>query len=184
MLLVRSRPIGLLDNALDLAKDLAVLSAELLPETLRQLDAGSLTATPQTDSEATYAPLIQKADYRLDWTRSAIQLHNQVRGFYPNCTTDFRQKALKIEATIPLGEAYQEQLPEALQELLVRTDLLRPDAEPGTVVEIAKGFGPVVAARDECVLLKTVKPSGKKAQTGWDFANGNRLDVGERLGES
>jgi methionyl-tRNA formyltransferase len=33
------------------------------------------------------------------------------------------------------------------------------------------------------LLLHTVKPSGKKAQSGWDFANGNRLDPGEKLGD-
>lgn len=181
ILLEGKRPIGLLDNALDLAKDLAAISAELLPATLKQLDAGTLKPTSQNDDKATYAPLIQKEDYRLDWSKPAIALHNQVRGFYPNCFTHLRDKDLKVEATIPLGDAYWEQLPEKFQELRSQTAALPAGGEPGTVVAIAKNFGPIVQTGDGFLLLHTVKPSGKKAQSGWDFANGNRLESGEQF---
>ena len=183
MLLKRVRPIELLDNALDVAKDLAVIGAELLPLTLLQLDAGTLTATAQDEAEVTYAPLIQKTDYALDWTKPALTLHNQVRGFYPNCYTLFRQKDLKIEATVPLGDAFWSQLPEAFHALQPLLEGLPTDGKPGTVVALAKGMGPIVQTGEGLLLLHQVKPSGKKAQTGWDFANGNRLEPGERLGE-
>ena len=182
MLLKQTRPIGLLDNAWDLAKDLAIISAELLPQTLLQLDAGTLIATPQNDTDATYASLIQKEDYELDWNKPAIDLHNQVRGFHPNCYTTFRQKDLKIEATAPLGDLYWNQLPESLQNLKTVVDDLPTSGKPGTVVTIVKSIGPVVQTGEGLLLLVQVKPSGKKAQTGWDFANGNRLEPGERLG--
>ncbi|RZM78931.1 methionyl-tRNA formyltransferase [Leptolyngbya iicbica] len=182
VLLEGKRPIGLLDNALDLAKDLAAISAELLPATLQQLDAGSLTPKPQNDDAATYAPLIQKADYQLDWTKSAIALHNQIRGFYPNCMTTFRDKEMKLEATVPLGDNYWPQLPEDYQGLQSHLPSTASDSEPGTVVAIAKNRGPIIQTGDGWLLLQTVKPSGKKAQSGWDFANGNRLEIGERLG--
>lgn len=181
VLLTGKRPIGLLDNALDLAKDLAAISAELLPATLLQLDAGAITPHPQNDAEASYAPLIKKEDYQLDWHRSAIALHNQVRGFYPNCVTRFRDSDLKVEATVPLGDAYWQQLPEDLQADRSHLTHLPSDSEPGTVVAIAKNIGPIVKTGEGLLLLHMVKPSGKKAQSGWDFANGSRLDVGERL---
>lgn len=183
MLLTQTRPIGLLDNAWDLAKDLAAMSAELLPQTLMQLDAGSLVPTPQDDAQATYASLIQKEDYELDWHKPAIALHNQVRGFYPNCFTQIRQKSLKVEATVPLGDAYWHQLPETLQSLQTGMADLPTDSQPGTVVTVVKGIGPIVQTGAGLLLLHQVKPSGKKAQTGWDFANGNRLEVGECFGE-
>ncbi|NER82479.1 MAG: methionyl-tRNA formyltransferase, partial [Leptolyngbya sp. SIO1D8] len=187
MLLKQVRPIGLLDNALEVAQDLAAMSADLLPPTLLQLNAGTLTPTPQNEANVTYAPLIQKKDYQLDWTKPALHLHNQVRGFYPNCNTLFRQKDLKIEATAPLGEGDWPQLPETLQSVQgIVADLPTEnsiDSAPGTVVAIAKGIGPIVQTGDGCLLLRGVKPSGKKAQTGWDFANGNRLEVGEQLGK-
>ena len=183
MLLERKRAIALLDNAWDLAKDLAELSAELLPETLQKLDAGTLTPIAQNDDAATYAPLIQKADYQLDWSKSARQLHNQVRGFYPNCVTTFRDKDLKVEATVPLGDADWEELPDELQDLRSQIETLTTDDAPGTVAAIAKGIGPIIQTGKGLLLLHTVKPSGKKAQSGWDFANGNRLEVGEQLGD-
>jgi len=182
ILLEGKRPIALLDNALDLAQDLAAISADLLPKTLQQLDAGTLQPQPQNDDEATYAPLIQKADYQLDWRKPAIALHNQIRGFYPNCVTRLRDQDLKVEATVPLGDADWAQLPETLQPLRSLTADLSPDGEPGTVVAIAKNFGPIVQTGEGLLLLRTVKPSGKKSQSGWDFANGNRLDPGEKLG--
>ncbi|MGD1941365.1 MAG: methionyl-tRNA formyltransferase [Leptolyngbyaceae cyanobacterium] len=183
MLLERKRAIALLDNAWDLAKDLAELSAELLPETLQKLDAGTLTPIAQNDDAATYAPQIQKADYQLDWSKSARQLHNQVRGFYPNCVTTFRDKDLKVEATVPLGDADWEELPDELQDLRSQIETLTTDDAPGTVAAIAKGIGPIIQTGKGLLLLHTVKPSGKKAQSGWDFANGNRLEVGEQLGD-
>lgn len=182
MLLEGKRTIALLDNAGTLAPDLAALSADLLPATLQQLQAGTLVPRPQAEAAATYAPLIQKEDYWLDWGRSPLQLHNQVRGFYPNCCTTFRGKDLKVEATLPLGESYWSQLPEACHSLSALLADLPPAAAPGTVVVIAKNFGPLVQTGDGPLLLHTVKPSGKKAQSGWDFANGNRITVGERLG--
>lgn len=180
-LLEGKRSIGLLDNALDLAKDLALISADLLPKTLNQLDLGTLQPQPQNDDEATYAPLIKKEDYQLDWQKPAIVLHNQVRGFYPNCVTRFREKDLKVEATVPLGEIYWAQLPEKFQGLRAHLATLPADIAPGTVVAIVKKFGPIIQTSDGLLLLHTVKPSGKKAQSGWDFANGNRVEPGESL---
>ena len=183
MLLERRREIGLLDNAWELARDLAELSAELLPETLQKLDAGTLTPIAQNDDAATYAPLIQKADYQLDWKKSAHQLHNQVRGFYPNCLTTFRNKDLKVEATVPLGDVDWDQLPDEFQDLRSQVETLTTNHTPGTVAAIAKGIGPIIQTGKGWLLLRTVKPSGKKAQSGWDFANGNRIEVGEQLGD-
>lgn len=182
MLLKQVCPIGLLDNAWHVAETLAAMSAELLPQTLQALDAGSVTATSQDDTAATYAPLIQKEDYELDWHKPAIALHNQVRGFYPNGYTQFRQKDLKVEATVPLGEPYWSQLPENLQALAPAIADVSPAMPPGTVAKIIKGVGPILQTGEGLLLLEQVKPSGKKAQSGWDFANGNRIEVGERLG--
>lgn len=182
MLSAAERPIGLLDNALDLAQDLAAMSAELLPKTLLQLNAGLLKPTLQDDVIATYAPLIQKEDYRLDWRKSAIQLHNQVRGFYPNSLTTFRAVDLKVEATVPLGAIYQPALPATYQSLQSLAEKLDMVAAPGTIVAIAKGLGPVIQTGEGQLLLSTVKPSGKKSQLGWDFANGHRIEIGEVIG--
>lgn len=182
MLLKQSIEIGLLENALDVAVRLADLSGELLVETLHQLDQKTITPTPQDPNQATYAPLIQKSDYQLDWSRSAIALHNQIRGFAPNCVTQFRETSLKIMATAPLGEDYTTVLPEDLAALT--QTIPAPEAPPGSIIYIAPQQGPVVQTGDGALLLRSLQMAGKRRQSGWDFANGLRLSVGEQLGKT
>lgn len=184
MLLKSHLPIGLLDNFDDIAQSLADQSAELLVKTLKGLTAGTIIPEPQDETLATYAPLIQKEDYELDWSKTAIALHNQVRGFYPNCVTHFRGQPLKVIATVPLGIGYWPQMPVNLAaELQTGFDVLPPtsDAQPGTIVGLIKGQGPVVQTGNGLLLLRAVKPSGKRIQNGGDFVNGSRLQVNERF---
>jgi methionyl-tRNA formyltransferase len=184
MLLKSHLPIGLLDTFYDVAQSLADQSADLLVETLKGLDAGTITPEPQDDALATYAPLIQKQDYELDWEQPAIALHNQVRGFYPNCIAQFRGQPLKIMATAPLGPGYWAFLPTRLAADLQAGVQALPaveDAQSGTIVGFIKGHGPVVQTGTGRLLLRDVKPSGKQAQSGHDFVNGSRLQLGERF---
>ncbi len=184
MLLKSSLDIHLLDNAWDVAARLAQDCGSLLVETLQGLEARTLQATPQDDEAATYARLIEKSDYQLDWTRPAIALHNQVRGFYPNAVTQFREQSLKVKATVPVAEQYYKQLPEELvRQLQSWGDRLNPDSgEPGEVVQMIKNLGPVLQTGSGLLLLDEVQLAGKKTQSGWDFANGTRLEIGEHLG--
>ena len=182
MLLKRALTIGLLDTASEVAKALAELTAPLLIETLQQLKAGTLTPTPQSDNQATYAPLIQKSDFQLDWSKSAIALHNQVRGFHPNCVTQFRGNDLKVLATVPLAAEQRSHLPSPWQIACDQVaEITHDNHAPGQVLTLLKSKGPVIQTGDGPLLLHQVKPSGKKAQSGWDFANGNRIEVGEQF---
>ncbi|MEM9927135.1 MAG: methionyl-tRNA formyltransferase [Cyanobacteria bacterium P01_D01_bin.50] len=183
MLLKASTPIELLDNSQDLAEKLASTGADLLVETLIKLQSQEIKPIPQDEARATYAPLIKKEDYRLDWSKSAIQLHNKIRGFYPNCVATFRQQTIKITATAPLGEDYVNQLPDKLQEIQNKSpDLSSFSGKPGEVVSIVKGIGAIVQTGDGLLLLREVQLAGKRPQSGWDFVNGSRLTVGEEFG--
>ncbi len=187
MLLTATTPIALLDNAHTLAARLATLSATLLVDTLHQLQAGSGQPIPQDHTQATYAPLIQKQDYHLDWSRSAIALHNQVRGFYPHCFSRFRDGELKITATVPIVDPHSASpalaLPAEYHPLLEQAAQLQQlSPDPGTIVAVLKGYGPLVQTGSGMVLLEAVQPAGKRLQSGWDFANGSRLAVGDPLG--
>ncbi|MBW4657485.1 MAG: methionyl-tRNA formyltransferase [Drouetiella hepatica Uher 2000/2452] len=180
MLLKSVTPIAPLDHALDLAKALSVSAADLLVDTLLGLQEGILQPVPQDNDEATYAPLIQKADYQLDWAKPAIALHNQIRGFYPHCVTTLRDQLLKVTATAPVE-------PDPIKPDLLEPDLLEPDLPeqseaPGAVIGLLKGQGAVIQTGDGALLLKEAQLAGKRSQSGWDFANGARLQVGEILG--
>jgi methionyl-tRNA formyltransferase len=186
MLNVDRLAISPLQNAHDLAARLSLMSADLLVETLLQLNQGTAQPIPQDPAQATYAPLIKKEDYELDWSKSAIALHNQVRGFFPNCSTTFRGEPLKVIATIPLNSTYWNGLPSDMQAGLSKgfSDLLNIDSEPGTLVAIAKGLGAIVQTGSGHLLLKEIQLSGKRPQTGADFANGTRLAIGETVGKA
>ncbi len=176
MLIKATTPIGWMDTAWDLAKTLSAIAADVLVETLIKLDQQAIDPIPQDHEQATYAPLIKKEDYPLDWNRGAIALHNQIRGFYPNCVTTFRGNALKVTHTLPLNQ------PDALTpELQAERDRLTWDqtATPGTVVAVLKNHGLIVQTGDGLLLLTEVQLAGKRSQSGWDFVNGTRLTVGE-----
>ncbi|QQE63941.1 methionyl-tRNA formyltransferase [Leptolyngbya sp. BL0902] len=184
MLLKSQLPIGLLDNFYDVAAALADQCADLLVETLHGLDAHRLTPEPQDNAQATYAPLIQKEDYRLDWSQSALDLHNRVRGFYPHAETTLRNQPLKVLATAPLGDPHWPQLPADLAQMRPTVEALTSNltsAQPGQMVALLKGHGPLIYTGDGLLLLREVKPSGKKAQRGQDFINGSRLTLGEQV---
>ncbi|MEB3162355.1 MAG: methionyl-tRNA formyltransferase [Prochlorothrix sp.] len=178
--------IPLLMQAQELGEQLAQVGADLLVQTLAELEAGSIAPEPQNPDLATYAPLIKKEDYQLDWSRSALDLHNQIRGFYPHCNTTVRDQNLKLKATVPLGlglalpDPYQ-----TLQNWQAPTDTGNSSLEqpqPGTIVALLKNQGVAVQTGAGVLLLTQVQLAGKREQSGWDFANGLRLEPGEKLG--
>jgi methionyl-tRNA formyltransferase len=174
--------IDLFENANTLAERLSTLGADLLIETLVKLEAGEIQPIPQDNHLATYAALIKKEHYKLDWSKSAIQLHNQIRGFYPNCITNFREQPLKITASIPLSEKKSIKLPQKFQQLLQKLpDLPISSSKPGEVVSIIQGMGALVQTGDGFLLLHEAQPAGKRPLSGWDLVNGMRLNVGELL---
>jgi methionyl-tRNA formyltransferase len=178
MLLKYETQVSLSDNADELAAKLAIAGADLLIETISNLDR--ITPIPQAHLKTIAAPPIQKSEYLIDWTRSNISLHNQIRGFYPNCVATFRAQPLKIMATLPLGIEFQAELPMEVQKLLPEiANLDLTNSLPGTVVKIAKGFGPIICTGSGCLLLREVQLAGKRPQSGTDLVNGMRLAVGE-----
>ncbi|PSP16564.1 MAG: methionyl-tRNA formyltransferase [Cyanobacteria bacterium QS_8_64_29] len=182
-ILLRARTaVGLLENARELSQRLADLGADRLVETLQQLERGTLTPQPQDPAQASYAPLLRKQHYALDWSRPALAIHNQVRGFYPNSTARFRQQPLKIRATVPLAASVRSQLPTEWQSQLAQHDW-PPEgaARPGEIAGTLKSLGPAVQTGDGLLLLHALQPSGKRAQSGADFANGMRPVAGERF---
>lgn len=184
MLLKSFAGISLLDNADSLGDRLADVGADLLTETLVMLRDGKVDAVVQDDAEATYAPMIKTADFVLDWSQSLIALHNQVRGFFPDCTTTFRGNSLKVSATVPVAPEYWLQMPPELRVLERDWDVLSQlSGENGAVVKVVKGLGAIVQTGDGLLLLREVQLAGKKVQSGVDFANGTRLVVGEVFGK-
>ncbi|MDG2990146.1 methionyl-tRNA formyltransferase [Candidatus Synechococcus calcipolaris G9] len=172
--------ISLTDNAQTLGEKLAAVGAELMIPTLLQLQSGEITPQAQNEQDATYARLIQKEDYVLDWSRNALALHHQIRGFYPHCYGTWNGVSLKAIASLPLVPECGDQLPPELGAWLGAAKITAGVA--GEVVGLVKGRGPVIQTGQGGLLLEQVQLSGKRVQSGWDFVNGVRLALGDLLG--
>ncbi len=183
MLLKEYIPIDLLDNADTIAKKLADIGANLLVETLIKLKTKEIEPIPQNSAVATYAPLIKKEDYKLDWSLPAKTIHDRIRGFHPNCFATFRNNKIKILATAPLETKYRSELAPTFQQKIAPhlDDLSCSSGKVGEVVATIKNIGPVLQTGKGLLLLLEVQPAGKKPQSGGDFVNGMRLSVGETI---
>src|SRR5215207_439561 len=101
ILLQRKTAIGEKETAPELMQRLAEIGAELLGETLAQLN--DLTPRPQHDADATFAPVLTKEDGLIDWSQSAFIIERLVRGLqpWPNAYTSFNSKGLTIWSAEP-----------------------------------------------------------------------------------
>lgn len=151
------------DTTATLTQRLTKLGCDLVTQHLPAIMTGTAPRRPQDHAQVTLAPRLTKEDGVLDWSRSAQELFNQIRAVtpWPGAQTCLRgQKLLIRQARIVSGEL---------------------EGEPGTIVEVTKDRGPVVAAIDGALELQMVQPQGKRAMTGAEYARGARLALGESL---
>jgi methionyl-tRNA formyltransferase len=164
ILLQRALPIAIDDTFETLAPKLATVGAELMVETLRGLESGHVNPIRQDDSRATLAPILTKEDGRMDFSRTATELFNRMRGFrpWPGAFTTFRTKTMQVHRAEPL----------------VRTSPLMPGA-----IVVDAGRFLVGCGQNTALNLIDVQLDGKRRMTVQEFINGYRPKPGERLGE-
>ena len=163
ILLQRETEIGETETAPELMRRLSVIGADLLGETLNQLD--TLTPRPQHSDDATFAPMLKKNDGIVDWSRDAAHIERCVRGLqpWPTAYTSHSQRRLIIWKATAEASA------------LV--------AQPGEVI-FAHGDDLLVKCGDATALrLLEVQPEAKRRLSVRDFLNGTHLKVGDRFGE-
>src|ERR1700729_4358018 len=83
ILLQQKLPIGPNDTAVTIAPPLADIGADLVVQTLRGLKAGTIQPHPQDNSRSSLAPILKKEDGLVDFTRTAAEISNRIRGFQP-----------------------------------------------------------------------------------------------------
>jgi methionyl-tRNA formyltransferase len=161
ILLQQELAIGPEDTAETVAARLAVIGADLIVETLRGLEAGTIHPRPQDDSKATLAPILKKEDGVVDFSRSATEIFNRIRGFqpWPGAHTRFRSKKLQILKARASSRAF----PSA--ELHPQGDTLL-----------------VGCGRNSSLELLEIQMEGKKRSSARDFLHGYRLLPREKLG--
>jgi methionyl-tRNA formyltransferase len=150
------------DTAETLAPRLALIGSDLTVETLHRLQAATAQPRPQDNSEATLAPILKKEDGLVDFSRTAAEIFNRIRGFqpWPGAYTRFRGKTLQIVKARPATVAA---LPSELQ---VLSDHLVVGCAPSTSLELLE-----------------IQVEGKKRTSAQDFIHGYRPHPGEKLGQ-
>ncbi len=160
------------ETAPELARRLAEAGAPLVVKTLQKLERGEITPVPQNDAEATMAPMLKKEDGRIDWTLTAGQIYNRIRGLapWPGAFTTFRGQLCHVWGRP--GSPTQTSTDIAGAEELSR---------PGTVVR-AGGDIFVACGQGTWLRVEAAQVEGRKRVTVREFANGARLRPGERFG--
>jgi methionyl-tRNA formyltransferase len=153
------------DTADSLGPILASTGAELMLETLEGLETGKLQPVPQDDSHASLAPILKKEDGRMDFSRTADELFNRLRGFqpWPGAFTTFRTKNLHVH------RAHSVQGPGTMKS--------------GVLAVEAAGCLLVGCGGGTSLDLIELQLEGKRRMTAKEFINGYRLKTGDHLGE-
>ena len=151
-------PIGENETAGELLDRLAVLGADLLSETLNKIADGTVTATPQDSSLATYAPMLDKSMCPIDWSKTAQQVHNHVRGMnpWPVATMELAGKRFKVHATALTDE--------------------ETDAAAGTVLGLTK-TGLRIACGQGVIEIRMLQAEGGKRMAAPDYFRGHPLEL-------
>lgn len=150
--------IGEKETAEELFERLSVITAELLVNTLADLEKGNITPKKQDEEKASYAPIIKKEMAELDFSKSAKELYNAVRGYYSWPCAYFFLGGKRIK--------------------VIKSEIGNETSKPaGTVVgnsdclEIACGDG-------KSLKLLTVQPEGKGKMTAKEMLNGTKIEKG------
>ena len=158
MLIKRSTKIGENETYEELYARLSEMGGEVLMDTVAAIEDGTLAREKQDDSLSCYSPMIRKEMSQLDFSKTAAEVHNVIRG-----VTGFallEGKRVKV---------YRSQI----------SDKIAPDAENGEIVDTSSFT--VKCGDGKCVTFLEVQPEGKKRMRTEDFLRGKKLAKGEKL---
>ena len=153
---VSKTPIGENETAGELLDRLAVLGADLLSKTLTRFTEGQVPAVPQNPEEVSYAPMLDKTMCPIDWTKTAQQVHNHVRGLHPwpVAITEIQGTKFKVH----------------------ETRVVEGSGEPGRILELNKR-GLVIACGEGAVEIRSLQAEGGKRMAAPDYFRGHPLEL-------
>ncbi|MBR3971529.1 MAG: methionyl-tRNA formyltransferase [Ruminococcus sp.] len=147
-------PVGEDETSGELFDRLASEGAKLLSHTLNLLEEGKAERAPQDETKSSYAPMLDKSMCVIDWSKTADEVHNLVRGLnpWPVALTTLEGKRIKI----------------------IKTKKSDKKGKPGCVVSVSPL---TVACGAGSVEILTLQPEGKKPMDSKSFLMGHRLDT-------
>ena len=152
---VSKTPIGPDETAGELLDRLAVLGADLLSETLTKYENKELIPVPQDETKVTMAPMLDKSMCPIDWTKTAQQIHDKVRGLHPwpVATMELQGKKFKVHAT----------------------KIVPGSGEPGEILGLTK-TGLKIACGDGAIEVTSLQAEGGKRMAAPDYFRGHPLE--------
>ena len=137
--------------------------ALLLKQTIDLIDKGEAPRIPQNHEEFTYAPMMNKTLGQIDFSKSAKEIHNLVRGVnpWPSAYTTYKGQTMKVWKTKVLNET--------------------SDKHPGTILKVDKE-GIRVSTKNNVLLIKEIQMPGKKRVLVEEYIKGNNIETNEILG--
>lgn len=149
----------------ELEELLAERGADLLLKTIHPYAEGRITPQPQNHELATYAPRVSTEQARINWMRSAAEIHNQVRAFNPRpgAFTTLRGESVKIWRTS------------------VSERGLQGDQPPGTIVELEPELLVCCGGSRKLLSINQLQVANRSRVSAREFINGMRLVSGERF---
>jgi methionyl-tRNA formyltransferase len=165
MLVKKELSIGQEETAGELWDRLAELGAEVLEETLLKLEDGTLVPQPQEEAAATYAPMLTKETGKIDWSKSAQEIHNLVRGTnpWPCAWTLYQGETVKIRRTA------------------LCPDKQPSKAAPGEILCLVKGKGMLVQTGDGYLYVTEAQFPNAKPMSIDAYALGHTIEAGTVL---
>jgi len=152
---VEKTPIGENETAGEVLDRLAVLGADLLSRVLSRAKCGDkCCGIPQCPEDVTYAPMLDKTMCPIDWTKTACQVHNHVRGLHPRpaATTEIQGTKFKIHAT----------------------RVVEGSGQPGEILALTK-TGLIIACGEGAVEIRQLQAEGGKRMAAPDYFRGHPL---------
>jgi methionyl-tRNA formyltransferase len=157
-------PISPEETASDLRIRLSEIGAEALIEALLLLEAGVVEEREQDESQATYAPKVDRSSARIVWDRDSISVSNFVRGMdaVPGAWSELEGRPVKLYGPVAHPGVV-------------------PEARAGTIVEADRDAGLLVAAGEGAVLIREVQPQGKRRMDSSAWILGRGAITGQRF---
>jgi methionyl-tRNA formyltransferase len=149
------------ENSLDLAERLSLLSKDMVCRVIKRHIDGLSVPKKQDPALITYAKKIEKSEGLIDWSKTALEIHNQIRGLKwgPGAYTHLDGKRVKVSETYISNEGV---------------------AGEGEVLIDEQGRL-TVGTGDGLLGISSLQPEGKPPQKIKDFINGYGLTVGQRF---
>jgi methionyl-tRNA formyltransferase len=165
MMARRVRPIGPTETSDAVEQDLAIMGADLLIAVIDDLAAGRVSEVPQNDAESTYAPRLTKEEGLIDFSQSALVVHNRIRGLRP----------------WPMAYSFLEGHRLVVHEARV-SERGAHDGPPATCIAADPAGITITCGDSSSIDVLQLQPEGRRVMSAREYLAGHPIPEGARFG--